>query len=306
MPIWDIYSKRDKQLPDVNQFETLPGPLRVQVQRIIRDMFTLWDSDAPSLGLYSILHEALAQEYGVAVLADGKDARSRVQAFLAGTADIEQVLSAIEVALRLADQHQNGEGSLNLCEATKELNHRFREHGVGYRIEGFRAIRIDSTYIHNEVIRPALTVLRAPQFESGEAEFLKAHQHYRHGRYEEASAACLMALESTLKVICHRRGWQFDPERDTASRLADIVFKERLIPDYLQSQFGALRSVLESGVPTIRNRAGGHGAGVKRREVPEYLAAYTLHLTAAAIVFLAAAEASLPTADPATRPRIPT
>ena len=29
MPIWDIYSKRAKQLPDVYQFETLPGPLRV-------------------------------------------------------------------------------------------------------------------------------------------------------------------------------------------------------------------------------------------------------------------------------------
>ncbi len=28
MPIWDIYSKRAKQLPDVYQFETVPGPLR--------------------------------------------------------------------------------------------------------------------------------------------------------------------------------------------------------------------------------------------------------------------------------------
>ena len=76
-----------------------------------------------------------------------------------------------------------------------------------------------------------------------------------------------MALESTLKVICHRRAWQFDAEKDTASSLIDIVFKEGLIPDYLQSQFGALRSVLESGVPTIRNRAGGHGAGVKEAQV---------------------------------------
>ena len=102
-----------------------------------------------------------------------------------------------------------------------------------------------------------------------------------------------MALESTLKVICNRRGWQFG-ERDTASPLIDIVFKEGLVPDYLQSQFGALRSVLESGVPTIRNRAGGHGAGVKRREVPRHLASYTLHLTAAAILFLAEAAEAAP------------
>ena len=95
------------------------------------------------------------------------------------------------------------------------------------------------------------------------------------------------------KIICRRRGWQFDGEKHTAKALIDIVFKEGLIPDYLQSQFTALRSVLDSGVPTIRNRAGGHGAGVKRREVPGYLASYTLHLTAAAILFLAEAEAAL-------------
>ena len=41
MRIWDIYSKRAKQLPDVYQFETLPDPLRVQIQRIIRDMFAM-------------------------------------------------------------------------------------------------------------------------------------------------------------------------------------------------------------------------------------------------------------------------
>ncbi len=303
MPTWDIYSKRGTQLPDVNQFETLPGPLRVQIQRIIREMFTLWDSNTCAPGLYSILHEALAQEYGLAVLADGKDAKSRVQAFLAKTDDIEHVLDAIEVALRLADQHQQGEGRLEPSEAIKELNHRLREHGVGYQIEGSTVIRVDSTYIHKEVVRPALTVLRAPNFENAEAEFRNAHQHYRYRRYEEANAGCLMALESTLKVICQRCGWQFDADKDTASRLTDIVFKEGLIPDYLRSQFGALRSVLESGVPTIRNRAGGHGAGVKRREVPEYLASYTLHLTAAAILFLAEAEALLLTAASATRTR---
>ena len=85
-------------------------------------------------------------------------------------------------------------------------------------------------------------MLRAPHFEAAEAEFRKAHEHYCHRRYGEANAAGLMALESTLKVICNRRGWQFG-ERDTASPLIDIVFKEGLVPDYLQSQFGALRSV---------------------------------------------------------------
>lgn len=266
MTIWDIYSKRAKPLPDVYQFETLPEGLRVQIQRIIRNAFTSWDSHTANLGAYSALHEALAQEYGLTVLAAGRNARERVDAFLA-TADIEHVLDAIEVAIRVASQYTE---LLDPSEAVGELNHRFREHGVGYQFEESTAIKVDSTYIHKEAVRPALTVLRAPDFTNAEAEFRKAHEHYCHRRYQEANAGCLMALESTLKVICHRRGWELDPEKATVNSLIDIVFKEGLIPGYLQSQFGALRSVLESGVPTIRNRAGAHGAGVKRREVPAY------------------------------------
>ena len=293
MPIWNIYSKRAKELPDVYQFQTLPGPLRVQIQRIIRNMFTTrheWSDDPKPAEMYSRLHEILAQEYGLTVLADGMYPVDQVQAFLEET-DIERVLDAIEVALQLTKQNLETSARLNPSKAIEELNHRFREHGVGYLIEGFTVIRADSTFIHQEAVRPALTVLRAPHFENAEAEFRKAHEHYCHRRYGEANAASLMALESTLKVICDRRGWQFG-ERDTASSLIDIVFKEGLISDYLQSQFGALRSVLASGVPTIRNRAGGHGAGVERHEVPRHLASYTLHLTAAAIFFLAEAEAA--------------
>jgi hypothetical protein len=52
----------------------------------------------------------------------------------------------------------------------------------------------------------------------------------------------------------------------------------------------ALRSTLESGVPTARNKLGGHGQGTEVVEVPEHIVSYALHLTASAIVFLAEAE----------------
>ena len=115
---------------------------------------------------------------------------------------------------------------------------------------------------------------------------MKAHEHYRHRRHSEAINECLKALESTLKVICHRRKWRFDAKRDTANSLLDIVFEKGLLPDYLQSQFGTLRSLLQSGVPAVRNRESGHGAGEEPRHVPQHLAAYVLHLTASAIVFI--------------------
>ena len=48
---------------------------------------------------------------------------------------------------------------------TRTLRHRFREHGAGYQVEGSTMIRADSTFIHQEVVRPALTVLRAQHFD---------------------------------------------------------------------------------------------------------------------------------------------
>ena len=74
-----------------------------------------------------------------------------------------------------------------------------------------------------------------------------------------------------------------------AKRLIEIVFDKKLIPTFMQSHFSGLRSVLEAGVPTARNRQSGHGQGPKRKPVPEYMAAYTLHLTASNILFLAKA-----------------
>ena len=88
-------------------------------------------------------------------------------------------------------------------------------------------VRVDSAFLHQETVKPALSVLQEPQ-------------------------------------------------------------------SYPRSKFTALGSVLESGVPTVRNRSGGHGAGATPRQVPTHLAGYVLHLTAAAVVFLAECEKQLP------------
>lgn len=61
-----------------------------------------------------------------------------------------------------------------------------------------------------------------------------------------------------------------------------------------QSEFSGLRCVLESGVPTARNKLGGHGQGAQIVTVPGYLAAFVIHQTAAAIVFLVEAHKAKP------------
>jgi hypothetical protein len=96
---------------------------------------------------------------------------------------------------------------------------------------------------------------------------------------------CLKTLESVLKIICASRKWAYSPN-DTASKLLDLVFSNGLLPAALQSEFSALRASLESGVPTVRNRLAGHGQGTTKVEVPEYVASYLLHLTAASVLLL--------------------
>lgn len=68
---------------------------------------------------------------------------------------------------------------------------------------------------------------------------------------------------------------------------------QNLIPAYLQSQFTSLKTMLETGIPTIRNKNAGHGQGADIKEVPEELASYMLHLTATNLLFLLKCEKNI-------------
>jgi hypothetical protein len=78
--------------------------------------------------------------------------------------------------------------------AIAELNARFQEHGVGYAFEGGEIIRVDSQLLHAEAVKPALILLGAPEHAGAQAEFLTAHEHYRHGREKEALAKALIEV----------------------------------------------------------------------------------------------------------------
>ena len=63
----------------------------------------------------------------------------------------------------------------------------------------------------NLKVKPALVLLTAPEYKGAQAEFLAAHDHYRHGREKEAITECLKSLESAMKAICARRQWKHAP-----------------------------------------------------------------------------------------------
>lgn len=304
MKIYELFSKRQKRLrgevPDVYQYDDIPQELRVQIVHIWRAVLK------DEYSVYESFHQQLSYEYGKFTLDQDSDSSyhsvrddsyhvTTVINFFLRADDIERAIDVIELSFRFIDpevrhnHHAYFIPSIPPDEAINELNYRFREHGVGYQYESGQIVKMDSQITHSELVKPALNFLSDPIYKGANEEFLNAHEHYRKGRYKECLNDCLKAFESCLKAICQKRRWNYN-KKDTANRLIAIVFDNGLIPPLMQSHFSALRSTLESGVPTIRNDQSGHGQGSEKIIVPEYIASYILHLTASNILLLAKAD----------------
>ena len=311
MPIFDIYSKRQSRsdVPDTYRYDDIPETLRGQIVHIMYDVLGNQEQyiDVYMYRVkkaYDFITDALRREYGVFHLStDYRKPENKMMDlvnFFLRVGDVEKALDVIELSFHTIDtyirdlDHSDYLGKDNPSDdadqAIQELNDRFKEHGVGYCFTNGRIVRVDSEFVHSEVVLPALRILDRKEYAGAQQEFLKAHEHYRAGRTKEALNECLKSLESVMKSICDKRGWSH--QGANANRLIGICFDNGIVPPFWQTQFAALRGLLEGGVPTARNKLGGHGQGAAPQPVPGHIAGYVLHMTAAAIVFLAEAEAS--------------
>jgi len=311
MSVFNIFSKRQRQLrgdvPDVYSYDALPQSLRVQIVHIWRG--TLGDEreidHVPGVHrAYQLIVETLCREYGVFELPCTKNYSGRnyfveLVNFLLQVEEAEKALDSIELSFKYIDRitrspgyrYQNDASELADA-AIQELHTRFREHGVGYQFVDDEIVRVDSEFLHVEAVKPALTLLHTRDHAGAQQEFLAAYEHYRHGRAKEALVEALKALESVMKVICAKHVWAHDPNAP-CSALIKVLFDHDLIPPFWAGHFSALRSTLEAGVPTARNRVAGHGQGADVVEVPPHIVGYVLHMAASAIVFLVEAERTM-------------
>lgn len=306
MAIFETFSKRKKRLEkagkeDVYQYDHFPEEFRVQVIHIWAGTigrFHLrirgYDMDTPASACWGTIHDTLAREKGAFFLGDPNDyPDQRCQAFLM-TASADELLDIIDLSFKVIDRPLRRQGAdyrtrartdQDPDEAIAELNHRFREHGIGYQFEGGMLVRVDSQFVHDQAVKPALALLHEAGFQGPSDEFLTAFDKHKKGDTKGAIADALKAFESTIKAICDKRRWARPPNA-TAKPLMDILFSNGLVPKNLESQFAGLRSAMESGLPTISNQTSRHGQGAQPVEVPEHMAAYALHLAASNIVFL--------------------
>lgn len=307
MAIIELFSKRQKKLlgevADVYSYEDLPNPLRVQIVHIWKDTLgeakQYWEGEVRHA--YEFIVETLCREYGLFKLPGANEYGDReyileLANFFLREKDVEKALDAIELSFKVIDRSTRNYGYLcrnNASEradnAISELNSRFKEHGIGFQFVNGEIIRVDSELIHSEAVKPALRLLNSKQYQGAQQEFLSAYEHYRHGKHKESLNDCLKAFESTMKAICDKRKWSYQSNA-TAKVLIQVCFDNGLVPTFWQQQLSSLRSMLESSVPTGRNKLSGHGQGSSPTSVPAYLVAYMLHMTASTLVFLTTAE----------------
>lgn len=310
MAIFKTFHQRQKELrgevSDVFSYNALPPELIIQLVHVFRETIGSkeeYDKDYCMVRpTYRRMVNLLRKELAVFTLPHRtsflENPFDEFYEFLLKEPNVDLKLTAVELGCRVIDNmvsefdyRNDMESAAFAAAAIDEVNARFRMHGVGYEYRG-EIVRIDSEFIHAEAVKPVLSLLRGEQFAGAEDEFRKAFEHYRKGHLKEALAEAAKSLESTMKTICTIRGWAFAPN-DTAKNLIDICIREGLIPQYWLSHFNGLRSTLEGGVPTARNRTSGHGQGAAVQSVPDYLVSYVLHLTASTILFLVNAEKHL-------------
>lgn len=312
MPIYKTFSKRKQEAknsgkPVIYTYDYLPREFKVQVIYLWRDVAAAFSKsyypykqnyDQLVRNHWQWVINTLTRETGVFELVPSfrSSLMDDCAGFLLKSDDVDQALSLIELSFYRFDKVLRQEISdspfhryveLNMDDIIAELNHRFREHAIGYQYAEGQIVEIKSQYLHSETVEPAIKLLQDAGFDGALQEFMDAHKCYRERDYKDAIVNASNAFESTMKTICDARGWVYSPSA-TSSKLIEILFDNNLVSPEMKSHFTSLRNTLASGVPTIRNKGGqgGHGQGSSPVEVPDHIAAYALHLTASNIVFL--------------------
>ena len=291
----NLFSKRQKKLrgevPEVYTYDDLNDNLRTQIIYAFNDAFDK-NNGKKVRDVYEEIRKILLREYGLLFLANNQydDPEDDFLKFYFKEDDFEKVIDAIELICKFIDYKirknpWDYSQRFNPDQALIEINERFKEHGIGYSYENGEIIRIDSTFVHSEITKPTIALLWNEKFSGANEEYMKAHDHYLHGRNKECLHDCLKSFESVLKTICKEKKWQFN-QSDTSKKLIKICFENELVPSFTQNQFTSLQNLLESGIPTIRNKLGGHGQGTEKITVDDIMTRYALNLTGSNIIFL--------------------
>jgi hypothetical protein len=157
--------------------------------------------------------------------------------------DFFEAMDAVEVGSSLVNGHMREMEerkrriytSVKPDDSLEELNGRFVQYGVGYQYskEQNRVLKVDSTWMHAEVVTPRSSSSPRKAFEGPAQEFGLALAAFREGRGKDAVTEAVRAVESTAKAILDARGWKYE-KGDTIVKLLTALFLNGLVPPELE------------------------------------------------------------------------
>lgn len=303
MPI-DLFSRRKREKRgdvDPLRYDEVEQATRIRLLHVLDEF--LDDVGRQYVGyddtwIWETVCKILRKDLGVFELTHYSRSRSEeFRGFFLECADTDRVVDCIELIGKMimivADERSSMEDSAR--GAIKEINAWLADASIGYEFlinetaRESQVIEVSDRLTHAEVIIPALHILTNKRFAPANSELLQAFDHLRKKEFGDAISEAAKALETTLKIIAADKKWPHDPNKDTMKRLLDTAIKHGGTDPMWQSHFDAVRTLLESGVATARNKFDGHGQGATERKVPAHLARFALHQSASAILFFTAA-----------------
>lgn len=302
--MYKLFSQRKKeekgQVPDVYTYNKFPKAFRNQFMHILLDIFSLDKQReyrmcrgycASQTDFWEMSCELYAREKGLKGLCDQWGYHvNEAQAleYYIDTCSDEDFLDLLDFISTeiVAKEVVKCIDKEDVEDAITELNYRLKQHSLGYEFINGRLIEKTNEQIHKEVIKPALNLLHNEKFKGAEQEYFQAFDFYKAGKNKDAILNAIKAFESVLKTICKEMKYPFDNEKDTAKQLLQHLTDNNFYPAYLESHLTGIRTTLESGAPTLRNKKAGHGQGQEIVDVADEYVEYALNLVATNIVLL--------------------
>jgi hypothetical protein len=182
------------------------------------------------------------------------------------------VLDAIEAWFEVAPKK-------SVHQAEWEVNQLLAIHRSEWRFVNGAATRMDSEYLHEEIVAGSLHLMEEVRAAGAQEEFQDALAAFDSGDFKKAVTEAHKSVESTMKCVLERQTGNF-------GGLLAAVVKSGIVPEYYK-EFLTHFQKLALGAVKERNLPGrGHGQGAETQDVSPALAHFALHLAGTINVFL--------------------
>jgi hypothetical protein len=303
--IFDIFSRRNPRKDAGQSHASLTDQFRNRVLLLCRDIFGQTHSGNYLDAFWSDIHRKLQYRHGTSTLTQqrplhsvrSQDLADDAIGFLLSCQD-EYFLDFVEYVFRtkcfrrVSQEENSVVDSINkfflvddlpyhlthfVRETKKEMQFG-RQREVSYVTARPRVIRRDNQLIHQNAIEPALELLSKASYSSANKEMLEALEDFRKADYGDCLTKCNSAFESVMKVICHRKGWDYKSKDSAGALISTVTSNSNLDPFFDQPLML---------VATIRNRlSNSHGAGIQEKAAPKHIAKFAVNVTASAILLV--------------------